>query len=356
MPYVAAPIVLEEATRAELERRARATTSPQRDVKRARVILLAAEGVASRQISKTVGMHESHVAMWRQRFLADGLDGLRDAPRPGARRQYGHDEWLKIAALATTAKDPDDPVATWTYQELADALADDIGISRSQLWRILDDLDIKPHKVTGWLNRRDDPEFWSRVQDVCGLYLSPPENAVVYSIDEKTSIQAKERRAPTAPAAPGRPARQEFEYVRHGTASLMAAFEVTTGEVLATDIAKNNSVTFTAFLADIDAKVAPGLAIHVVMDNGSSHVSKFTKAWLAEHPRFVAHYTPVHASWVNQVELFFSIITRKVLKRGSFTSRADLVSKLMRYIASYNETAKPFAWTYSGQPLKVAAA
>jgi len=137
----------------------------------------------------------------------------------------------------------------------------------------------------------------------------------VYSIDEKTSIQAKERRAPTTPAAPGRAPRQEFEYVRHGTASLMAAFEVTTGEVMATDIAKNNSVTFTDFLADIDAKVAPGLAIHVVMDNGSSHVSKFTKAWLAEHPR-LAHYTPVHASWVNQVELFFSIITRKVLKRG----------------------------------------
>jgi transposase len=354
MPYVAQPIVLDDKTRVELERRVRATTSAQRDVKRARIVLLAADGVPSRQISNTVGMHESHVAMWRQRFLAHGLKGLADAPRPGAPRRYGHDDWLKIAAMATTVKDRDDPVATWTYQELADALRDDVGISRSQLWRILDDIDIKPHKVQGWLNRRDDPEFWDRVQDVCALYLSPPENALVFSVDEKTGIQAKERRAATSPAVPGRPPREEFEYIRHGTASLLAAFEVTTGEVVATDIARNDSVTFIDFLADIDRQVASGLAIHLVLDNGSSHVSRATRGWLAEHPRFVAHYTPVHASWVNQVELFFSIITRKVIKRGNFTSREDLVSKLMRYIASYNQTATPFAWTYSGQPLKVA--
>jgi transposase len=354
MRFVAAPIELDDKTRAELEGRVRATTTAQRDVKRARIILLAADGKPSRQISVMVGMHESHVAMWRQRFRADGLDGLADAPRPGAPRQYGHDDWIKIAALATTAKDPDDPVATWTYQELADTLRDEVGVSRSQLWRILDDLDIKPHKVQGWLNRREDPEFWDRIEDICGLYLSPPDNALVFSVDEKTGIQAKQRVVRTTPAAPGRPARQEFEYVRHGTASLMAAFEVTTGEVVATDIARNNSVTFIEFLADLDAKVASDLAIHLVLDNGSSHVSKATRGWLGEHPRFVAHYTPVHASWVNQVELFFSIITRKVIKRGNFASRDDLVSKLMRYIATYNQTAAPFAWTYNGKPLKVA--
>jgi transposase len=184
MPYVAQQIVVDDKTRVELERRVRATTTAQRDVKRARIVLLAADGVPSRQISKMVGMHESHVAMWRQRFLAEGIGGLVDAPRSGPPRRYGHDDWLKIAALATTAKDPDDPVATWTYQELADALHDDVGISRSQLWRILDDMDIKPHKVQGWLNRRDDPEFWDRVEDICGLYLSPPEDALVFSVDE----------------------------------------------------------------------------------------------------------------------------------------------------------------------------
>jgi transposase len=355
VPYKAEPIVLDKEIRAELERRVRAATTAQRDVKRASIILLAAEGVPSRQISRRVGMHESHVAMWRQRFRAEGLDGLKDLDRPGPPPKYGHDDILKMAALATSARDPDEPEATWTYQALADELKDEVGISRSQLWRILDDMDIKPHRVQGWLNRRDEPDFWDRVREICGLYLNRPERALVVSVDEKTGIQAKERACATTPAGVGRLPRQEFEYIRHGTASLMAAFEVHTGQVMATDIARNNSVTFIEFLSAIDDKVAPELEIHLILDNGSSHVSKATRAWLAEHPRFVAHYTPVHASWVNQVELFFSILTRRVIRRGNFSSRDDLISKIMRYIARYNETAEPFAWTYSGQPLKVAS-
>jgi transposase len=355
VPFKADPIVLDDKTRAELERRVRATTTAQRDVRRALIILLAADGVPSRQISERVDMHESHVAMWRQRFRAEGLAGLVDRPRPGPPPRYGHDDVLKIAALATTARDPDEPEATWTYQALADELRDEVGISRSQLWRILDDLDIKPHRVQGWLNRRDDPEFWDRVREICGLYLNRPDNALVMSVDEKTGIQAKERVRATTPAAEGRPPRQEFEYIRHGTASLMAAFEVHSGQVLAKDIARNNSVTFIDFLTEIEHKVAPELNIHLILDNGSSHSSKATKAWIAEHPRFVAHYTPVHASWVNQVELFLSILTRRVIRRGNFSSRNDLVSKIMRFIARYNQTAQPFAWTYSGQPLKAAS-
>lgn len=160
MPYQAAPIVVDDKTRAELERRVRAGTCPQREVRRARIILLAGEGVSSRQISKQVGMHESHVAMWRQRFLAEGVDGLVDAPRPGPPPKYGHDDRVKMAAIACSQKDPTDPVATWTYEELAEAChAEGIGVSTAQLWRILDDLDLKPHKVRGWLNRRDDPEL-----------------------------------------------------------------------------------------------------------------------------------------------------------------------------------------------------
>lgn len=356
MAYEAAPITLDDEIRAELQRRIRAATSTQRAAKRAQVILLAADGVASRRIATQVGMHESNVAKWRARYLADGLAGLEDAPRPGHPLTYGPDVHIKIAALVTTQKDPEDPVSFWTHRDLADELhAEGIGISASQVGRILADMDIKPHKVTGWLNRRDDPQFWDRVEDVCGLYLSPPENALVVSVDEKTGIQAKERVVPSTAPTPGRPSRQEFEYRRHGTASLMAALQVHTGEVLATDIASNNASTFIAFLTDLDSKVAPDLDIHLIMDNGASHTAKATKAWLDEHPRFVPHYTPVHASWVNQVELFFSIITRKVIKRGNFSSRDDLVSKLMSYITSYNRTAKPFAWTYSGQPLRVAA-
>jgi transposase len=355
MPYRAEPIVLDEGTRAELERRVRAATTTQRDLRRALIVLLAADGVSSRQISQEVGMHESHVAMWRQRFRAEGLKGLADQPRPGPPAKYGHDDILKIAALACSAKDPDEPVPTWTYQELADQLRDEVGISRSQLWRILDDLDIKPHKVTGWLNRRDDPEFWTRVQEICGLYLDPPTQALVVSVDEKTGIQAKERVCATSPAGPGRPSRREFEYIRHGTVSLMAALEVHSGAVSARDIARNNSVTFIDFLTELESKIAPGLQIHLILDNGPSHTSHLTTDWIAQHPRFVVHYTPKHASWVNQVELFFSILTRKALRRGNFSSRTDLVAKIMRFIAEYNQTAGPFAWTYSGQPLKASA-
>lgn len=355
MPYKAQPIVLDDETRKVLEARVRATTTPQRDAVRARIILLAADGVSSRRISKEVGMHESHVAMWRQRFLAEGIDGLKDAPRPGRPPTYDAEDRLKIVALATAQRDADEPEATWTYEALAEALREEVGISRSQLWRFLDALDIKPHKVRGWLNRREDPEFWDRVRDVCGLYLSKPESAVVFSVDEKTSIQAKERLTPTSAAKPGDPPRQEFEYRRHGTASLLAALEVHSGQVLATDIPRNNSVAFIAFLEDLDAKIDRSLKVHLVLDNGSSHTSKATRTWLAEHPRFVAHYTPKHASWLNQVELFFSVLTRKVIKHGNFSSREDLVSKIMRFIETRNGSAKPFAWTYSGEPLRAAS-
>ena len=349
--FKAAPVVLDSETRAVLEARVRAAKTPQRDAVRARIVLLAADGVPSRQISQRVGMHESNVALWRKRFLADGLAGLKDAARPGRPPTYDALDRLKVVAAATMQRDPAEPEATWTYAALTEALRDEVGISRSQLWRILDRLDVKPHKVQGWLNRRDDPLFWERVQDVCGLYLNPPERALVFSVDEKTSIQAKQRLVETSPPEAGRPCRREFEYRRHGTASLLAALDVHSGQVLARDIERNNSVTFMQFLEQLDALVEDGLAIHLVLDNGSSHTSKATRAWLAEHPRFVAHYTPKHASWVNQVELFFSILTRKVLRNGNFASRADLVTKLMTFIERYNTTAGPFAWTYTGQPL-----
>lgn len=342
--------------RAELERRARAHTSSQRAARRARVILLCADGVPLRQIAGAVGMDQHQVGLWRRRFLDRRLDGLKDQPRPGRPRRLGHDERLKMAAIATSERDPADPVATWTcFEVAAEMLAEGIQVSVSQVWRILAAMDIDLTKVRGWLNRRDDPTFWDRVRDICGLYLSPPERALVLSVDEKTSIQAKQRRHPDQPARRGRHRRREFEYVRHGTASLFAALDVHSGQVLAKPIpGKNDSVNFCEFLDGIEATVDPKLKIHVVLDNGSSHVSKATKAWFAVHPRWVVHYTPVHASWVNQVELFFSILQRKVIRNGNFTSRSDLVDKLLAFIADYDKTARPFKWTYAADPLKVA--
>jgi len=349
--WVLMPLEITEDERVELERRVRAHTTPQRMVRRCRVVLLAAGAVPNRRIAPEVGMSENQVGVWRRRFEADRLAGLEDRPRPGRPRLYGHDERVRIVATATSTKP--EFASQWSHALLAKVLSD-MGISASQVGRILAELDIKPHLVRSWLARPDDPMFWERAADVCGMYLSKPTKALVLSVDEKTAIPARSRRHPTKPVEPGRPERQEFEYRRHGTACLMAALNVHTGEVIATDAARNNSVNFIAFLEEIDAQVPKRLKIHLVLDNGSSHVSKATKAWLEQHPRFVVHHTPKHASWLNQVELFFSILSRRLLKRGEFDSRDDLVAKVMAFIREHNRTARPFRWTYDGSPLKVA--
>lgn len=354
--FTVEPIELTAEERVELERRANAHTSTVREARRARIVLLCAKGVPLRRIAAAVGMDQHQVGQWRRRFLAERLDGLVDQPRSGRPRRLGHDERMEMAAIATSERDPADPVATWSYFEVADELIRrGIDVSVSQVWRILRAMDIDLSKVRGWLNRRDDPTFWDRVRDICGLYLNPPERALVLSVDEKTSMQAKQRKHPDRSPRAGKWRRREFEYIRHGTASLFAALDVHSGEVLAEPIpGKNNSTNFCAFLDDIDRTVDPALTIHVVLDNGSSHVSKHTKAWFAAHPRWVVHYTPPHASWVNQVELFFSILQRKVLTNGDFTSRDDLIAKLLCFITDYDQTAKPFQWTYAADPLKVA--
>ena len=349
--WTVAPLSISEGERAELERRVRAHTTAQRDLKRARVVLLAADGMANRRIAKEVGLAEEYVGMWRRRFEKDRLKGLEDRPRSGRPRIYGHDERLKIVAAATSERPEFD--SQWSHRLLADHL-DDLGISASQVGRILAELDIKPHQVRGWLTRKNDPNFWERAADVCGLYLSQPTNALVLSVDEKTAIAARSRKHPSKPVAPGQPEHVEFEYVRHGTASIIAALDVHSGAVVAEAIPRNDSEHFIAFLAEVDRRVDTALDIHLICDNGSSHVSKATKAWLADHPRFSVHYTPKHASWLNQVELVFSILTRRLLRRGEFSSTEELVKRIMLWIDDYDNTAKPFAWTYDGKPLKVA--
>jgi len=346
-------VELTDAERVELGRRARAHTSSQRDAKRARIVLLAAEGVPNRQIAVEVAMSEQAVGKWRRRFGKDRLAGLNDVPGRGRPRVYDHDDRLRIVATATSA--PPAPASHWSHAQLAARLAEEIGISASQIGRILADLDIKPHRVRGWITRGDDPEFWERAADVCALYLSPPENALVLSVDEKKAIVAREPVKPTTPVASGRPARREHEYVRHGKLdTLFTALEVHSGEVRAAEAPSNSALNFIGFLAGIDAAVSSELDIHLILDNGSSHVARATAQWIDEHPRFHAHYTPTYASWLNQVELFFSILQRRLLRRGKFSSVEDLLEKIKAYIAEYNRTARPFRWTYDGSPLKVA--
>ena len=186
---------------------------------------------------------------------------------------------------------------------------------------------------------------------MCGLYLDPPDRAVVLSVDERTGMQATSRRNPTKPARPGLVERREFEYRRHGTACLFAALSVHDGDITAQIAESNTAANFIEFLEAIDAATPDELAIHLVVDNGSSHTAKATRQWLAEHPRFTAHHTPTHASWLNQVEIFFSILSRRLLKRGEFGDITELTQRVLAFIDTYNQTARPFAWTYTSKPL-----
>lgn len=355
MPGVDAAVALEldEIVRQRLIRVAVSVKAQVRAVLRARIVLAAAEGLSNGAIARDLAVCVNTVRKWRGRFADLGPDGLKDGARSGRPRTYGPDVRVAIVAAATST--PPRPEATWSHRTIAAKVADTLsaGISASQVGRILADLDLKPHRVRGWLTRRDTPDFWDRVADVCDLYRNPPEGAVVLSIDEKTAIAARSRRYAGRPARPGEAVREEFEYRRHGTASLVAALDVTTGEVLTEIIARNNAVTFTAFLDQLDAAIAPGQDIHVVLDNGSSHTAKHTKKWLADHPRWSVHWTPPHASWLNQIELYFSAMTRRVIRHGDFSSRDDLIDKLETYVVGRNETAKPYKWTYDGTPLKV---
>jgi transposase len=344
-------VVIDEEQRRRLEAVARSRPASVRDVQRARIVLAAADGMSNAAIARALSLRENTVRTWRDRFAEHGIAGLEDLPRSGRPRVYGPDVHLRIVAAVTSELPEAD--SQWSHRLLAEDLADD-GISASQIGRILAGLDLKPHRVRGWLTRRASPDFFVKAAAVCDLYLNPPPGSIVVCIDEKTAIAARSRKHPTQPARPGRVARREFEYVRHGTVSIIAALHVHTGQVITERIDRNDSATFIAFLTMLDQAIDPDLTIHLVLDNGSSHTSKATRKWLREHPRFQPRYTPPHASWVDQAELFFSILTRRLLRRREFTSRDDLADKIDVFVDLYNRTAKPFRWTYDGRPLKAA--
>jgi len=325
-----------------------------RQVQRARILLAASDKTPNAVIARQVGCTEGTVRRVRRDYRTRGMRALNDRPRSGRPPVYDVDVHLLIIATATS--EPPDTDAQWTHPAIAEHLhrSHGIGISASQVGRILADADIKVHRVRGWLNRPDDPQFFTRAAQICALYQHIPADTVLLSVDEKTGIQAKSRKHHTRRAGRGRPERREFEYVRHGTVSLMAAMNVADGTIRSKIITRNNSDTFIEFLTEIDQALPAHRNIHLVMDNGSSHTSKATRKWLAAHPRFTVTYTPKHASWLNMVELVFSILTRRLLRRGEFTSREHLASKIIKFFTHYNRTAKPFRWTYDGRPLKAA--
>ena len=330
----------------------RSNTIEVRAAKRARMILLMADGESNRTIGELVDLHYNQVGIWRKRYEEFGLVGLEDEDRPGRPVVYDHDDVLLLVKLVT--EDPPEGATRWTMEALAEAMADHgVAISASQAWRICKSLDLKPWQVESWMTSHD-PDFWAKASDVCGLYLNPPQNAVVWSVDEKSGMQAKSRINPTKPAIPGQRERREFEYKRNGTAVLFAALDVHDGGIAGWVTDSTRSENFVEFLGDLVRHTPKGLDLHCIADNLSAHKTGAVATFLEQNPHVHIHYTPTHASWLNQVELFFSILERRLLRRGEFASVDELADRIIAFIKDYNKRAAPFRWTYDGKPLRVA--
>lgn len=333
--------------RRKLEQIVRASSSPQRLVLRAKIVLMAADQDqrTNAGIARSLGCSVTVVRTWRRRFAVHGIPGLFDKPRTGRPEVHGPSARLAVLAVATSV--PPEGESQWSQAMIAGHLRErGLAISAATIGRVLAEAKVRPHKVRGWLNRADDPAFWIRAGAVCRLYLNPPPGTVLISVDEKTGIQAKSCKHPEILARPGRDARREFEYVRHGTISIIAAMNVTTGQVITERIDRNDSATFIRFLAMLHQMIPPHLRIHLICDNGSSHTSAATRAWLAAHPRFAVTYTPKHASWLNMIEQWFGVLTRRLLRRGDFTSRDDLEAKITAFTIRHNKNARPYKWSY----------
>jgi transposase len=316
---------------AELRRQANARGDRADSVRRARLILLLAEGLTWAEIRSKLDCGDSFIDRWSKRFAADRLAGL--FARHAGRERYKVTDRIEARVLARTTKHkPADGSTHWSTRKLAAELGGDI--SHMTVARIWAKHGIKPHRLEGYL-ASNDPDFEAKAADVIGLYLNPPQHAAVFSVDEKTAIQALDRKDPVLPLSP-----------RHGTLSLYAAFNTKTGEVLGKTATRHTSAEFVAFLTDIVANQPRGKEIHVIADNLSAHKTKQVDAFLAEHPQVHMHFTPTYSSWLNQVELWFAKIERDVIARGVFTSVSDLRRKLMRYIRKYNEQPKPVKWKY----------
>jgi transposase len=333
---------LTKSERMELERQASTRTGRADEARHARLILLLADGLTWAEIRGKLDCGDSYISRWSKRFEADRLAGL--FARHAGRDRYKVTDQVEARVLAwTTKRKPADGSTHWSTRKLAAELGD--GISHMTVARIWTKHGLKPHRLEGYI-ASNDPDFETKAADVIGLYLNPPHHAAVFCVDEKTAIQALDRKDPVLPLSPGRAERHGFEYFRHGTLSLYAAFNTKTGEVLGKTAERHTSAEFVAFLTDIVANQPQGKEIHVIADNLSAHKTKRVEEFLAEHPNVHLHFTPTYSSWLNQVELWFAKIERDVIARGVFTSVPDLKRKLMRYIRQYNKDAKPVKWKY----------
>ena len=330
-------IVLSDEERETLERWARRPTSAQALALRCRIVLAAAEGTSNTAIATALDCHPVTVGKWRRRFAQWRLDGLQDEPRPGPPRTIT-DAQVEAVIVKTLEEQPSD-ATHWSTRSMAAAL----GMSQSAIVRIWSAFGLKPHLVETF-KLSLDPQFIDKVRDVAGLYLNPPDAAVVLCVDEKIQVQALDRTAPMLPMMPNVPARQTHDYIRHGMTNLYAALDVASGHVITEMTPRHRAREFQRFLTLIDRSVPRELAVHVVLDNVSTHRTPAIQRWLQRHPRFTFHFTPTYSSWMNLVERWFAELTSKWLRRGTHHSVPDLIRSVEMWVASWNENPRPFIW------------
>jgi len=332
-----ARVVLSDQEREVLERWARRPRSSQALAFRCRIVLAAADGESSTAIAARLGCNASTVGRWRGRFAQRGLDGLHDEPRPGKPRSIGDDDVERV--IVKTLEQQPANATHWSTRSMAQAT----GMSQTAVSRIWRAFGLKPHQVRTF-KLSPDPQFIDKVRDIVGLYLNPPDAAVVLCVDEKSQIQALDRSAPVLPLMPGVPERQTHDYVRNGTTNLYAALDVASGHVISDMTPRHRAEEFRRFLALVDTSVPEHLQIHVVLDNSSTHKTPSVQRWLLRHPRFTLHFTPTYSSWLNLVERWFAELTTKWIKRTAHRSVRDLVASIRTWITNWNEDPSPFVW------------
>jgi transposase len=348
MPYGrATPILLSGPERAELEGLARRRKAPQGLALRARIVLRCAEGLTNQAVAGEVSARAHTVGKWRERFATARLAGLSDEPRSGAPRRI-RDE--AVAALVTRTLGTMPAGAThWSRRSMAKA----VGLSATTVGRVWRAFGLQPHRSETF-KLSTDPAFVEKVRDIVGLYLAPPDRALVLCVDEKTGVQALDRAQPLLPMRPGQAERRTHDYARHGTTSLFAALDVKTGTVIGRCLPRHRAAEFRRFLDAVEAAVPADLDVHVVMDNAGIHKTKLIRDWFAKRPRWHVHHTPTSASWLNQVERFFALLTDKALRRGVHRSTAELEAAIEAYVAATNADPKPFRWTKSADDILAA--
>jgi transposase len=331
-------LALTDDEQATLQRWARRATSGQALALRCRIVLACAEGASNAAVAARLGVSRPTVTKWRSRFVARRLEGLADEPRPGATRRISDEqvEQVLVLTLETTPRD----ATHWSTR----SLAKHVGMSQSAISRIWRAFGLKPYLVDTF-KLSTDPQFIEKVRDVVGLYLNPPQAAMVLCVDEKTGVQALDRTAPVLPLLPGTPQRQTHDYPRHGTTNLYAALDVASGKVISQMTARHRAIEFKRFLDHVDRQVPAGLDLHVICDNSSTHKTPAIQRWLVRHPRVHLHFTPTYSSWLNLVERWFAELTSKWLRRGTHRSVQELTRSIQAWIDTWNEAPRPFVWT-----------